>query len=298
MIIIGIFILINIFFEAVPFVFSIFANFSQKTTLQEQLNSDSKSLKINPVSEYNFLTKEEIYKIREEYIKDSIFYRNDYAPNEEVFGQIVDRKPWVNMFNCHEDNYEGDYSYRIKGDSKLSIYINNPSVLVGLIPQFSIYKNKETINYCKDEYAKFIPYSLKYDKKNNLITVKYKVGKDFTKLQLYFKERNIPFRMQLCGINAKDLGYSYVYSPFVENIQMVETDNNITKNVSRFEDFIHLGGSCKYEGGCNNISPMQNDKAFSIIFLPAQIDLKLWKQEPKNKRQIADINYRMIFEEI
>ena len=72
--------------------------------------------------------------------------------------------------------------------------------------------------------------------------------------------------------------------------------NNITKEIGTFSDYIHLGGSCQYKDGCNNVSPMQNDKMITIRDLPAEINLKLWKKQPHNKYLTpADMYYRIIF---
>lgn len=73
--------------------------------------------------------------------------------------------------------------------------------------------------------------------------------------------------------------------------------DNITENVEMFRDYIHVGGSCKYVGGCNNLSPMQNDKMITLKAIPAEINLKLWKKQPRDKYSKADMYYRIIFKE-
>ena len=77
---------------------------------------------------------------------------------------------------------------------------------------------------------------------------------------------------------------------------MFSKNDNVTDDVKKFADYIHLGGSCRYKDGCNNISPMQYDKIFTVYKLPAEINLKLWKKEPVNKYMKADMYYRIIFD--
>ena len=79
---------------------------------------------------------------------------------------------------------------------------------------------------------------------------------------------------------------------------MYDYNNNITKHIGEFVDYIHLGNSCKYKGGCNNISPVQFDKMIMLTNLPAEINLKLWKNEPINKYIKADIYYKIVFNEL
>ena len=105
------------------------------------------------------------------------------------------------------------------------------------------------------------------------------------------------YPIQLSGLNAKDFGYDYVYIFDLKNVSMFSEHNNITEDVKRFTDYIHLGGSCGYKDGCNNISPLQSDKMFTVYRLPAEINLKLWKKKPANQYMKADIYYRIIFDE-
>ena len=72
----------------------------------------------------------------------------------------------------------------------------------------------------------------------------------------------------------------------------------VIRDKQTFQDYIHLGGSCKYQDGCNNISPMQVPLMIKIVNLPAEIDLKLWKNNPSSKYSKADIYYKIRFEQL
>lgn len=259
--------------------------------------STFQTLKINPASEYDYLSKQQIFDIRKNHVKNSLFSRENYEPNASVFGSIVDNKPWWGSIRCSQLNYKGDYHENIQGPSKVSVLMNNPNALVGLsmpyIP-WDIGNNKE---FCTSDYSKFLPISLQYDKKDKLIVAKYKLTKNFLRLRTNINGKSTRYVIQLSGLNARDFGYDNMYIFDTKNIKMYSENNNATEDISTFRDYIHLGGSCKYKDGCNNISPMQNNLIFSITNLPAVINVKLWKTKPINKYVKADMYYKIIFEE-
>ena len=126
------------------------------------------NIKINLPSEYNYMSKNQIYRLRIKYVKDSLFYNANYEPSEEVFGQIVDGKPWWGLISCDELNYKGDYHQRIEGDSKVSVQMNNPNALVGLSMPYLPWSFDYNKEFCTGEYSKFIPLSLKYSENNKI----------------------------------------------------------------------------------------------------------------------------------
>lgn len=255
-------------------------------------------LEINELTELNFLSKADIYKLRKEYVNKSLFAAKDYEPNDAVFGQIVDNKPWWGTISCQNVHDDGNFDANIQGKSLQSKQINNPNVLVGIVTPY-IPRDRENNSYCHSDYAKLLPNFLYYDKKNNLIEVRYQVKHDFLDMYIIRDSARKKFPLQLSGLNARDFGYNYVYAESFKNASIEnKNENDITNRVSIFNDFIHLGESCKYNDGCNNVSPMQFDKTFVLSALPATIDLKLWKKQPANKYQKADIYYRIIIEDM
>ena len=274
-------------------------NISESNILKTPNFENLQKIKVNPLTEYSFLTKQEIYNIRKLHVKKSIFAPENYEPNDYVFGRIVDKKPWWNAKPCSPLNYKGDYHERIIGESKVSAQINNPDALVGISLPYSPWIRNNNREFCYGEYSKFVPKSIYYDKKNNLIIAKYAVSQKFTRYKTSINRTKTHYPLQLSGLNALDFGYKYVYAFDTKNINMFYPENsNINDEIKTFQDFIHLGGSCKYKGGCNNISPMQTDKMFTVSDLPAEINLKLWKKRPINKYMKADIYYKIIFEKL
>lgn len=259
--------------------------------------SNFQSVQVNPLSEYNYLTKKQIFDIRKNHVKNSIFSKEDYEPDTRVFGAIADSKPWWGTVTCGKLNYKGDYHERIEGASKVSAQMNNPDALVGLSLPFLPWDLGDNKEFCTADYSKFLPISIQYSKENNLIIAKYKLTKNFLKFRARVNSRNTRYPIQLSGLNALDFGYDYVYAYDTKNISMYDQNYNVTDDLKIFRDYIHLGGSCKYKDGCNNISPMQNDLMFTVTALPAEINLKLWKKKPMNKYVKADMYYRIQFTE-
>lgn len=251
-------------------------------------------LMINPLECYNGNSKSEMYDIRKTYVKTSIFYTSDYVPDEEVFGRIEDGKPWWHIDPCSRDG--GD---NVTGISSLSRFINSPDILVPVYFSFNLSYRDDVKEYCDGNFARTVPKEAFYNPSYNMITVKYPMSKYVTnhRVNHYYGQKGILYPLVLSGLNARDFGYDYVYINKKYNIGMVNEENNASKHVHKFLDFIHVGGSCKHPDGCNNHSPYQGEIEFVITSIPAEMTLKLWKKEPFSKDLPADINYRIIFEE-
>lgn len=276
---------------------SVFFSFNDNKMLNIRDYSNFQSVQVNPLSEYNYLTKKQIFDIRKNHVKNSLFSKEDYEPDTRVFGAIADSKPWWGTVTCGKLNYKGDYHERIEGASKVSAQMNNPDALVGLSLPFLPWDLGYNKEFCTADYSKFLPISIQYSEENNLIIAKYKLTKNFLKFRASVNRRNTRYPIQLSGLNALDFGYDYVYAYDTKNISMYDQNYNVTDDLKIFRDYIHLGGSCKYKDGCNNISPMQNDLMFTVTALPAEINLKLWKKKPMNKYVKADMYYRIQFTE-
>ncbi len=236
------------------------------------------NLVFNDVSDYDDLTKEEIYELRKKYVAASLFATPDYQPSDEVFGQIASKKPWYGL----------DYSGCVRavtgqkevaqGPSEESRFINNPNMLIGVI---SGSKRVEKDNpVCFDTSYWILPVKLSYFRDENTIEAVYN-----------FRYTG---QMYLTGINARDLGYKYVYADEAENVKF-RSQNNVSNTIHEFRDFIHLGASCGYKDGCNNGSPYQSELDYKYTDYPSTMEFKLWKNRPASINDKADINYRIVF---
>ena len=148
---------------------------------------------VNPVSEYNYLTKNEIYKIRKDYVAKSIFAYKNYSPREEVFGQIIDKKPWWGDIQCLPYKTV-DHSENIRGKSHLSIQINNPSALIQITTAYLI-SGDRTSEYCNGNVFLFRPSDIRYRKSENLISVKYFINRKL--LDVYVRDDGKRTQFQL-----------------------------------------------------------------------------------------------------
>lgn len=235
----------------------------------------------NPTSEYNYLKKTEIFKLRRMYVQNSIFNLEKYIPTDEVFGHIEDNKPWYGLkyYNCAA-NAAGTEDVTL-GDSEESRFINNPVNLVGInCGGYSIadYKNDPV---CTDKIFLNIPHITRYIPETNTIEASYTIKNGHS--------------CTLTGLNARDLGFDYVYAKNYKNLRF-KNEENISNKIYKFRDYLHTGGSCGLAGGCTNGSPRQT--ALEFIYEEkapkAVIDMQLWHKKPEFPFIKEDINYKII----
>ncbi len=234
---------------------------------------------INSPSEYDNLTKKEIFDIRKKYVKESIFASRDYEPSEVVFGAIQDNKPWYGLDYYYCAAYYTGKPEILSGPSEESRYINNPAMLVGYNCG-GIMPNENYLDICRQR---------------NLDMPRYlqatKIGE--TKARITAKHL-LPKHGQICslvGLNARDLGYNYAYVDKAENVKF-DNEINITNQIYSFRDFLHTGQSCKIQGGCTNASPLQRELLFELDNdKEASIGIKLWAKKPKSINEPEDIYY-------
>ena len=269
-------------------------NASQEVS--DKNSEDFVVLNVGPLETYNYLSKKQIYDIRKKYVKTSLFASENYEPNERIFGSIVDNKPWWTIKPCSKLGYKGDYHERIEGPSKLSALVNSPNSLVGLSMTYSPWEYEENKEFCNTELGYFVP-KLSYNEQEKLIVATYKVPSNLPEYRVNINGESFGYPIQLSGLNALDFGYDYVYAIETSGIAMMYPESsNVTTDVQTFADYLHLGGSCQYKDGCNNLSPMQNNLMFNVRSLPATMTLKLWKKQPLNKYVKADFYYKIIIE--
>lgn len=244
-------------------------------------------IKVNYPDALSYKTRGQVYDLRKKYVKESIFNIPDYEPSNDVFGSIIDNKPWYALDFCRDIKTNLP---KITGPSEEARFISNPSLLVALEYPF-LWNNYDEPKFCNSPVNQLIPWKISYSKSYNEIRVNY---------------RSFPFRAvsphfyDLNGLNARDLGYEYAYVDLEKstfNGKFSQEGDNVSTDVQQFKNFIHLGYSCEHEGGCNNGSPRQPNFEFN---LPdnyngfGDIYIKLWRSKPKSPMQKADIVERII----
>lgn len=234
-------------------------------------------MKINNLSDYNNQSREQIYSFRKYYVSKSIFKNVDYVPNEDVFGGMKDGGKWLGIraLAC-----SGISAYSFKGMSAESKFINNPAILVGV--DYADY-SKKYIPCSQSDYLK--PVNLSFSKDDNLFQLTYRLSEKMKNKDL-----------KLVGLNARDLGFNYIYSKKVNNIKFMSELDNVSKNIVEFKDAIRIDKSCGSSGGCNRNMAYQEEMKFNITTLPASFELSLWKQKPETTDVLSDMNFTIIIE--
>ena len=264
---------------------------TEKSSMQKEPSNSSKNVEIpyNSPDSLSGKTKEEVFEIRKKYVAKSIFASDDYYPSEEVFGEIESGKPWIAQNICLNPETSASWT---DGPSEEGRFINNPTILVALEYPYAFHYNNDL--WCTDKVNNLEPARILYNKSKNIISVFY---------------RRLPFTTNnggsyaFNGINARDLGYKYAYVDLSKSTYKPEFANeeNVSNTVTEFQNYIHLGGSCGVEGGCNNGSPDQPMLNFynsrtKISGRIGKIYIKLWKNPPASPDDDADIIEKIILE--
>ena len=250
-------------------------------------------IQINPPTELSYKLKENILEARANYVQNSIFHSGNYHPSDEVFGSIESGKPWIANDICKDWQTK---ALKIDGPSEEARFINNPTILVAIEYPFS-FSNFDDVSWCTNSISTISPTKITYQKSKNEITVSYK--------RLPFETENNHSFYTFNGVNARDLGYKYAYidqSKTTYDKIIFQNDRNISKGIIEFQNFIHLGSSCKVPGGCNNGSPRQTYLEFKqqdtdYSQSNGEIYIKLWHKKPSSPSQKADIIEKIIIEE-
>ena len=229
-------------------------------------------------------SRQEVFNLRKEAVAESPFAQKDYRPLDAVFGQIVSGKPWYALNLCRSKKQAST-----TGVSEETRFINNPTALVALEPAVIFFT--DTKNWCLRDDYNTIMQKITFDGPNKEITVTY------LDLPLSVKGND---DYNLNGINARDLGYPFVYVDKNRSTYKISfrQKDNVSTEVYEFRNYLHLGNSCGVKGGCNNGSsnqPKINFKKDSKISTkPREIYVKLWKKRPSSPEAEPDLVERII----
>jgi hypothetical protein len=254
-------------------------------------------LSINPRIDLNFKTKLELSDLRyRAAMKYPQLLLKKYVPDAPTLGQLEDKKPWWGDVGRA---YYGEGQNSIRGDSVQSTNLLNPFLLVSDVTIAPLPKDKVTE---QDLAHKKYPTAVK---PSHLIWYPQARTAEVTyEKTLYEKEMCEIFkypRYTLYGqtalsiVNARDLGFNYVYIPptFATNIHI----GSPMKTAKLIPQFMHCGTACGYPGGCNNLSPATDwlDN-FMIERVPARIGFSFWIDPPTTGKEPPDmtfiVNYR------
>jgi len=265
---------------------------SNRLAVGSQSKVQMVNLTINPPCDLNFKSRNEIIELRRRFVYEHpelLCYQ--YVPTGSIFDSIEDGKPW---WGVEGEMLFGPGEKSILGPAEESRFLNNPFVVVAANINVSRYNFNDAKYTDLDDFAhrSFVPFYLLpsqavvYPQQNREILT-YKVSEWLQAvekaMETKFKLEEAPF--DLVAYNARDLGYNFI-----------QVDSTYSKGLNKtgsqpvdIIQFIHCGGSCGYNGGCNNMSPYIKDlHDFHLTQMPAQAIVYLWKQKPASNKQTAD----------
>ena len=252
--------------------------------IKDNYGQEIVDIPVEPLKEFSGLSKNEIFNLRKQAVNTSpIFSDMDYTPSNEVFGRIDDNLPWISAEAALKWNKRKEMDVT-DGVSCHSAGILNPELLYYV----SIADNTE--DFYKDFY--FLPYRVTYNPSTKTITAYIK---NDTKPNVNYQ------RITLADSNAHDLGYKYAYMNEHINIGFWDEgnykNNSLESGIKEVTGWYMHGSVCGVPGGCNNYAPYwQYYNQFYLKWLPATLNIKLWKNRPENTNKEADINFKMVFE--
>ncbi|MBQ8847507.1 MAG: hypothetical protein IJ003_01015 [Candidatus Gastranaerophilales bacterium] len=244
-------------------------------------------IKINPMTKLSGLSRKDIFAQRKKYVNSSLVFSHlkNYSPNEDVY-RIEDDLAWISAYEIAKNGVKNNPNVGL-GDSRHSISINNPELLLSfIVPQFNEGIDKN--NFSTTSY--FHPTKILWNKKERTIEAFFDITA-FKKHHPKFQE----VTMYPDETNARDFGYNWVYAPESMGLFFKDRQNNIERRLYRMQGYYHKGYSCGLKEGCNNYSPYQEDMVFTIIDT-GYLKLKLWKNKPLSVLKNADMTYIMHFE--
>jgi hypothetical protein len=234
-------------------------------------------------------TRQEVFQLRRAAVNlHRELYAGPYEPSSTVFGQIMDGRPWWGMTGQF---FYGSGQNSPAGPSEESRFILNPYLLVAAeFYGLSIWGddhfwNLERVNsealassdfpfQCTHESLRWWPGEARGE-------VTYDVTHFLAQLKPWTARAPAlaDASVDITTYNARDLNLNY--------IQLIPAQSSHIHPTKPFDgpigipEFIHLGNSCGYPGGCNNGSPYVAQFAdIGLDALPAQATFYLWKDKP------------------
>lgn len=246
---------------------------------------DRLNILLKPPLELDFKTRAEVLQLREQAVnRYPELLVDDYRPYEPIFGRIVDGLPW---WGIKGQFYYGRGERSIEGPSEESRFILNPYMLVAA----EFYTYWDRARYPESEVGKAgfqfycDPFNLLWQPRQSYGEVSYRadcvarIGGGFFDLIAY---------------NARDLNLTYLYVSYPDSQGIAHS--NPPDRAYANPQFIHQGGSCGYEGGCNNMSPYTPEiDGIRIESLPAKVNVWLWKSDPGDPQLAADMTFVLYF---
>jgi hypothetical protein len=251
--------------------------------LGEKAAIDLIEIEIQPPAEFDFKTQAEVLALREQAVElHPELLMVQYQPSEAVFGQIKDQLPWWGLAGIF---YYGSGDQSIDGPSEESRFLLNPYMLVGAdfyhtwigYPEAEILKPGVALDCA--------PKKLVWNPQERRGEVTYSAN--------CISGTNSR-RFDLISYNARDFNLNYIYVAYDESSNI--TKDNRPSAPYAIPHYLHQGNSCRYPGGCNNMSPPSPEiDSLEITGFPAEVVVWLWKNEPGSISQPSDMIFLVRF---
>jgi hypothetical protein len=177
----------------------------------------------------------------------------------------------------------------IKGASEESRFILNPYLLVALNERYAF---RISGGPAKLEPRVFYPMPLRlvWSRDGTSGHAWYDVSTFFEECLLNMHPTTAEKQeLELVMYNARDLGLPYC-AVDGEGCRNVSTP--LADGQAHFIPFmLHCGASSGYPGGSNNMSPDAPEFSVTINDLPAELVIKLWRREPADAGDPADVTF-------
>ncbi|MBQ8251036.1 MAG: hypothetical protein IJY92_03895 [Alphaproteobacteria bacterium] len=251
-------------------------------------NAKTHRFEINPPRELDFLPLHQIFHVRKNMVnRYHILDIKNYNPTQSpAFKQVLPNKPWwgVKGMFCYASG-----KLSIEGVSEESRFIDNPFALINVHEANALFFKKKKGN-CPSSYIYLE--KLTFNDENNTFYATYNASTHYNRIKKMASALTEMQAFTFGGINAVDFEIPYAKMILKENITF-KNGKNISNTLYKFKDFIHLGHSCGYKGGCNNGSPYQPELVFKIEKFPAKATFHLYKTPPTHKDETPFITYHL-----
>lgn len=254
-------------------------------------------VRIHSAMDFNKKTKAEILAIRKQRAVDQpALLAGDYVPSTDVFGQIVDGRPWWGV----QGVLLGAGNDASIGTALHSTGICNPFAL--MLPEaFSDYTYNTSrfptkLDFAKSGYpSRCAPDRLVWNPKASSAVVTYNMTRHLALANTYTRApiKVSDLTLNFDGYNARDFGFNYCAMDSSKSSNL--TGGPLNK-VVQIVHYFHCGPSCGIPGGCNNMSPTIADlEKFNLTALPAKCQINLWRDKPPSTMRTPDFSYLIEF---
>lgn len=253
--------------------------------------SEVLNIRVNSPRELDSQSLYQIFYIRKNMINQYPILKtaNKNPSTSLAFRQIVPFKKWwgVKGMLCYAS---GNLS--TEGMSEESRFIDNPFALIAIEEGNALHLMNKQSN-CPTSYIKLK--RLNFNTKTNTFNAVFNVSDHLNTIKKIAPHYPHELSLSFNGLNAVDFKFFYAHAIDLKNI-LFKKQPNISSDIYMLKNFIHLGNSCGYRGGCNNGSPYQPALIFKISKFPASATFHLWQTNPSSTSASPDIIYKIVIE--